>query len=366
MNNSLKQNFNNNTLYYDLNKYNWTEIILELIRRKYKNVSSLENIHETLTHKEIADVTAIVQQEFLSEKWSIMLDNFAEEYIAPLLKGQKYLIKRQPTLNLVVPHQSKAGRRLPFHQGIFYDNGRGQGTIWMPLTECYDSNTMYIMDLEKSRDLTKQVIQEKWSVDEFENHCIEHSFPVVLSPGQAHLFAQEHIHGNVENQTEITRMAIDWHILIEGEEYHRRYPGAFFRLPGDYVQTQSIDSDKNFICYMSNNSEIDKNIGKHAQRCVVEHYVNGNAIHHNGYQFENEYLTHLPIFEHLLDQNIDGIIVFSLYSIPDRLLKKAIEQNIEVHFANEYMSIKSENDLSKILVYKNFAVSKKGMLDFEK
>lgn len=366
MNNSLKQHFNNNILNYDLDKYNWPKNVLDLIRTKYKQVRSLETLHETLSYSEIADVTAIVQREFLGEKWSIMLDNFAEEYIAPLLENKKYLIKRQPTLNLVIPEQSRAGRRLPFHQGIFYDNGRGQGTIWMPLTECFGSNTLWIMNLEKSRKLTKQVIQNKWSVEEFEHHCIQNSFPVTLSPGQAHLFAQEHIHGNIENQTGISRLAIDWHILVEGEEYHRRYPGAFFRLPGDYVQKQPVDTKKSFICYTSNNSEIDKNVGKHAQRCVIEHYVNEHNIQHNGYQFENEFLTHLPIFRHLLEQNIDGIIVFSMYSISDDLLKEAINQNIEVHFANEYMSIKTVQDLNKILTYKNFAVSKKGYYEFEK
>ena len=268
MNHILLKNFNNNTLQYDVEKYNWPDIILEQIQTKYSSVKSLETIHNVLAPTEIADVTALVQNNFLTSEMSTLLDDFAEEYIAPLLSNQKYLIKRQPTLNVVIPNQEEVGRRLPFHQGIFYDNGRGQGTIWMPLTECYDTNSMWIMDLETSRSLTKKVIAEKMSVEQFEKHCIKHARPVTLKPGQAHLFAQEHIHGNLNNTTDITRLAIDWHILIEGEEYHQRLPGAFFRMPGDYVTTTQLIQTKNlFAIYQTiqNLTSILLNMFKDAQ-----------------------------------------------------------------------------------------------------
>ena len=365
MNYFLQHNFNNCTLEYDLEKYNWTKLILAIIQEKFPQVDRLETLHQRLEYNQIADVTKLVQNRFLDHNMSKLFDEFAEEYISPLLGNSRYLIKRQPTLNVVIPHQSKAGRRLPFHQGIFYDNGRGQGTIWMPLTRSYESNTMWIMDLYDSKKLTKSVIEQKWNLTQFEEQCLQKSFPVTLNPGQAHLFAQEHIHGNIENVTDITRVAVDWHILVEGEEYHRRYPGAFFRLPGDYVEQNRTEQSGNSICYLSNNSEIDKNVGKHAQRCVIEHYVKSQNIQHNGYQFENEYLEHLPIFDYLLDQDIDAIIVFSVYSITDDLLRKALAKNKTIHFANEYTSMKTQEDLNKLLVYKNFAVSKKGKLHFE-
>ena len=36
---------------------------------------------------------------------------------------------------------------------------------------------------------------------------------------------QEHIHGNVNNDTDITRVSMDVRVLIEGEPYHRKLPG---------------------------------------------------------------------------------------------------------------------------------------------
>lgn len=365
MNPSLAKHFDNGTLNYDIEKFNWPSLILDKIKEKYAQVTSLEYIHQTLSPTEIFDICSLIQDSFLSEEWSRILDDFAQEFVAPLLDGQKYLIKRQPTLNVVIPNQEAVGRRLPFHQGIFYDNGRGQGTIWMPLTECYTSNSMWIMGLEDSRKLTKIAVDEKLSVADFEFACTLESLPVTLKPGQAHLFCQEHIHGNINNLTDITRFAIDWHILIEGEEYHNRLPGAFFRLPGDYVTNKTIDNSKSFLCYLSNNSDFDKTLSKHVQRCTVEKYMQQHNIKPNGWQFENEYLTHLPIFQYLLDQDIDCILVLSMYSIPNDLLQLAINKGKEIHFANEYTSIASQDDLDKILFYKNFAVKKKGPLSFE-
>lgn len=368
MNKFLSANFDNATLHYNLNKFNWPKLVLGIIQAEHPKVTSLETLHTHLSGEQLARIAELVQRKFLSREWSKLLDEFAKEYISPLLGDINYLIKKQPTLNIVIPNQSSTGRRLPFHQGIFYDNGRGQGTIWMPLTSCYDTNTMWIMDLKSSRKLTTQVIEHEWSLIKFEEECLKNAFPVILEPGQAHLFAQEHIHGNVENTTGITRLAIDWHILLEGEEYHRRYPGAFFRFLGDYDSSESThDPDKTYVCYLSHNTEFDKFVGKHAQRCTIEHYTNNKQIQHNGYQFENEYLNHLPVFDHLLeDSYIDGIVVFSIYSISDHLLRKAIRLNKELYFANEYFSLKNTNDLKKLLAYKNFAVAKKGKLHFEK
>ena len=359
MNNYLLTNFNNCTLNYNLNQFNWTNLVLKLSKEKFPQVETLENIHLILNPMEITELTLHVQDRFLDAEIAEMFDNFANTYIKSLIGNNEYLIKRQPTLNVVIPNQADVGRRLPFHQGIFYDNGRGQGTIWMPLTKCYDSNSMWVVDLDVSRKITEDVINFKWSVERFEEECMKYAYPVTLEPGQAHLFNQEIMHGNINNNTDITRMAIDWHVLIKGEEYHRRLPGGFFRRPGDYVTNMDVDTNKQFICYVANNSTFDNSIPKYAQRCVIEKYLGKFNIRHNGWQFENEYLYHMPIFEHLLNQPIDAIVLFSMYSIPDQLIEKALELNVELHFANEFMMLSSKEDLDKILFYKNFAVDKK-------
>ena len=362
----------NKTLEYNLKKYNWPKHVLELIQELYPKVKSLEKIHLSLSPAEFSEVTLHVQNSFSQIKYMKLFDNFAKEYLQSKIGGKKYLIKRQATLNLVVPNQVKIKRKLPFHQGIFYNNGRGQRTIWMPITKAENTNSMYIANLQNSRVLTKRVIKEQMSLEQFEKECLKISKPVNLNPGHAHLFHQEHIHGNVNNETGYTRMAIDWHILIEGEEYGNRLPGGFFRAPGDYEQDITVNYDnKSFITYVSNNSKFDKYIPLIFQRKVIDEYCNHKEIKNLGIQFENEHLNWLPILEYYIKQKPHGIVLCSMYSLPDNsqsrnyLLNLALKNKVELHFANEYCKLTNYKDLKKINFYLNFAKYKKGKHSWE-
>lgn len=362
----------NDKLTYDLARYNFPALVLNVIKENFPDVESLETIHETVEPKSIVQVCNHVQKSFARVEFSKMFDRFAEEYIEPKLGGKRYLIKRQPTLNCVIPNQQEHGRRLPFHQGIFYNNGRGMATMWMPLTKATGTNSMYIANLDDSRRLTEQVIRERMSLEDFEDRCLEISRPVEKNPGEVHLFTQEHIHGNINNTTGYTRCAIDWHVLIEGEEYGGREPGGFFRLPGDYEQSEDMNfHGKKFVSYVGNNSRYDKEIPLHFQRVVIDNYCSARGIEHNGVQFENEYLDWLPILEHYIGQKIDGIVMLSIHSLPkdkeraNHLLSMALKNHVEIHFANEYCSVKNMDDLERIQTYLSFAVKKKEKYPWE-
>jgi sporadic carbohydrate cluster protein (TIGR04323 family) len=362
----------NITLDYNLEDYNWPKLVLQTIQEIHPHIKDLETIHNFLSGPDVFDLTIHVQNSFSRLQFMKMFDDFAEEYLKHKIGNKNYLIKRQATLNLVIPNQEKVKRRLPFHQGIFYNNGRGQRTIWMPLTRAEKTNSMYIANLEDSRTLTKKVLKDQMNLDEFEQECLKICHPVDLYPGQAHLFHQEHIHGNVNNQTGYTRMAIDWHVLIEGEEYGGRLPGGFFRAPGDYEQQEILDyNNKSFVAYVSNNSDFDKNIPLVFQRKVIEEYCGQKKIKHSGVLFENEYLKWLPILEHYIKQKPYGIVLCSIYSLPndkqrcDYILNLALENNVELHFANEYCKLRNKEDFNKIKFYLNFAKRKKGVHSWE-
>ena len=276
------------------------------------------------------------------------------------------MIQRQGTLRVVIPQQAKVGRRLHFHQGVFVGNGRGCRTIWTPLTKAEKTNTMWIMDLEKSRDITKQFLEEKWSLQRFEETCISHSKPVTLKPGQIHFFFQEHIHGNVNNEEDYTRVSIDMRILIEGEEYGRRLPGGYMRMPGDHRADSEFDySGKSFITYAGWNSQFSKSIPLPMQRATIEKYCEKYNINYSSYEFENEHCDWQPGLEHYIKQKPDGIVLTSMYSMTDDKIRRkeimllALENNVELHFANELCFLKNQQDLELIEKYLNFAVQKK-------
>ena len=359
--------WDNNTLNYDLEKYNWPAWALEVIQEIAPQVKELETMHELLTPVEIVRVAQHVQNACSRKDFMERFDAFAAEYVPQRIDNKRYLIQRQGTLRVVIPEQGKAGRRLQFHQGIFVGNGRGCRTIWTPFTEAKDTNTMWIMDLEVSRDVTKRFINEKWDLTRFEEECLKTAWPVTLKPGQSHLFFQEHLHGNVDNKEGYTRVSMDMRILVEGEEYGRRYPGGFMRLPGDYeADTPKNYTGKKFITYAGWNTQFSKWIPLPMQRATIETYCAKHQISYNSYEFENEHTDWLPSLEYFIKEKPDGIVLCSIFSLPDdhdrrnEILELALRLGVELHFANELCSIRSQADLDRIQTYINFAVPKSG------
>jgi sporadic carbohydrate cluster protein (TIGR04323 family) len=228
------------------------------------------------------------------------------------------------------------------------------------------------MDLEKSREVTKKYLEERWSLEKFEDICIQNSKPVNLKPGQSHLFFQEHMHGNVNNEENYTRVSMDMRILLEGEEFGRRLPGGFMRLPGDHTADQNCDyTGKHFISYAGWNSRFSKPIPLPMQRATMEQYCDKFKISISSYEFENEHADWQPNLEHYIKQKTHGIVLCSMYCITDdvdrrnELLNLALDNGVELHFANELCFLKTKDDLEKIKQYLNFAVPLKGKHSWE-
>lgn len=369
---AIHKHWNNATLNYDMEKYNFRQWAIDVIQEKFPQVKQLEKIHEVVSPEEVVKLQKHVQNACSRKDFMEMFDAFVDEYIPERIDNRKCMIQRQGTLRVVIPQQAKVGRRLAFHQGVFVGNGRGCRTIWTPLTVAEKTNTMWIMDLEKSREVTKKFLEEKWSLEKFEDVCIENSKPVTLKPGQSHLFFQEHLHGNVNNEENYTRVSIDMRILIEGEEFGRRLPGGFMRLPGDHTADQDFDyAGKHFISYAGWNSVFSKPIPLPMQRATMEQYCDRFNISISSYEFENEHADWQPNLEHYIKLKPYGIVLCSMYCITDdverrdQLLNLALDCGVELHFANELCFLKTKEDLEKIKQYLNFAVPVKGKHSWE-
>lgn len=358
---ATQKDWNNQTLEYDVKRFDWPRWCLEVVREIEPDITEFETMHQKLTPSRIQEVLDYVQQAFSRREFMERFDAFAAEYLAPRVAGRRYLVQRKATMAAVIPDQDKVGRRLTWHQGIFVGNGRGMRKIWSPLTRAHDSNTVWFMDVENSRDVSRQVLSQQWSLDRFENECEKRSKPINLEPGQSHLFLMEALHGNVNNDTGYTRVSFDWGILVEGEEWNQRLPAGFYRLPGDYQQDEPGDpvlyAGKTVIGFISMNNEYTRGIPKPLQRIVVEQYCNKHGIRHNGHQFENDFFDWLPSLEHFILQRPDVIVLYSLYGLPEDaerrnyLLNLAVDNGVELHFANEASSLKSAEDLERIRVY---------------
>jgi len=351
----LDPRWDNQTLDYNLDKHNWPEFWFNIAKEKFPQIESLETIHKSLSTTEIVELGRHLQDACGSNEFIDKVDAYYSDVVPDLLNGEDWMLQRFFTIRMVIPNQAKEGRLLAFHQGIWVGNGLGLRTIWTPFTECYGNNSMQIMGWEESDDLTKRCYEEKMSYDELQGECAKHCWPVTLKPGQAHLFQQHHIHGNFNNDTDITRWSMDGRVLPKGGHYHRKLPGGYFRFIGEKDDVREIDTNKKWISYAGWNSKFSSPIPLPFQRNIINQYCDKHGIKINDYQFENEYVDWLPGLEKFITgYGIDAIVCCSIYCLPDNpfrrheLLKLAVQHNVELHFANELCSVRNDEDIDHI------------------
>jgi len=126
-----------------------------------------------------------------------------------------------------------------------------------------------------------------------------------------------------------------------------------------------------FVAYVGNNTRYDKNIPIHFQRKIINDYCADRGIKHTGFIFENGFLDWLPILKEKILEKPAGIVMLSIHSLPNDkkiandILQTALDNNVQLHFANELCSLKCQNDLERIKTYLSFAVKKKGNYPWE-
>jgi sporadic carbohydrate cluster 2OG-Fe(II) oxygenase/sporadic carbohydrate cluster protein (TIGR04323 family) len=353
--NALDPRWDNQTLVYNLEKHNWPAYWLGVAQELFPQITELETVHKILTPQQISELGRYCQAACDRAEFQERVDAYFGEYVPDLLDGEEWMLQRFFTIRIVIPNQEKAGRLLAFHQGIWVGNGLGLRTIWTPFTKCYETNSMWITDWDKSDELTTKAYAEKWDYDHIQEECGKHSWPVTLEPGQAHLFQQHHIHGNFNNDTDITRWSMDGRVLPKGGHYHRKLPGGYFRFIGERDDPRGVDNTKNWISYANWNTDWSEALPLPMQRAIIEQYCKKYDIRINDYQFENEYLDWLPGLEKFISlPEVDCIVLTSIYNLPDdpfrrlKLLNQAVAAGKELHFANELCSVRDQEDIKHI------------------
>ena len=353
--------FNNQTLNYELEKYPLPAIVLETIQQFYPDVETLDTLHQVVPADKIQQLMADTTQALLKNKFYDYYDTMIQDQIVSTL-GKEVLIQKFGNLRILPPNQDQIGAVLLFHQGRWVGNGMGLRTIWMPFTDCYESNSMQMLDLDISRKITRESVKEQWSYEKLQQVCVDNCWPVTLQPGQAHLFFQEHIHGNIPNRTNKTRVSIDIRLLIKDDQPNRKWPGAYFRklFDRDYSKTIPILAHEKVLTYGEYEGVKTKHIDLYFQTLVVKNYCQKRGYIYPYQHGENEGLNYAHLDYLISSKSADHLLLFSIFSLPDdaahriRLMTTALDLGIRIHLCNEEMVLESYEDLEKIEYIRTF------------
>lgn len=222
------QAFDNQILSYDTTRFSFRAWVEKQLKDLYSDVHDLQLVHEIIPLSETAKVTKEIIARTQRPEFQAMVEDFLEEYMAPLLLNNDFAIQRFQNFRLFRPDD--ASMKLPFHTGQLQGHGLGQRSIWMPLTPAHESASMYITDIETSRKAVAKAKEKKMSLKDMEEFFTPLCQPANIDYGQTVIFTQENLHGNVANKSGLTRVSFDFRVLIKGGDFYRKIPGGYFRL----------------------------------------------------------------------------------------------------------------------------------------
>ena len=363
---NLDPKWDNKKIKYDLLHYNWPAKFLEATREKFPNITDLTEIHTQLSVNDLVTLRKHLEAYTRSAEFSAEVDKFVHDVVSVELEDTRYpdeyLVQYTAGLRIVVPDQQAKNRLLNFHTGYWTGYDNGTNTIWTPITDAYDTNTMYVTDWDTSHSLMKRIHDERWPMEKIQSECEKVSWPVDVKVGESYLFNQGHLHGNVNNETGKTRMSFDVRIAHRDIDFGRRRPGSFYRIPNQYnmLQKEKIDKDKNWLVFVSPNDEYINMAPYFMIREYLLNWCETLGIKPNEWSNEYHECQWMPKLYDFVSRKNTGIVFPSIYNFsitPDErysLFEQAIENHCQLIFCDENLIVNKKEDIEIIKKYYDF------------
>jgi ectoine hydroxylase-related dioxygenase (phytanoyl-CoA dioxygenase family) len=176
-----------------IHSYDQTQIPLREEIEAILDVTPLEEIHKTelrtpeqRTNDQVSPAHGLYYKNF--DRIRPLYKKLLREVIAPMFEGQ-LVVQRVPTFRMACPGSTAVSE---FHTDAEYNHQPDTVNFWVPFTECFATNTVWIESAVGTEDYE----------------------PAVLSPGQFLQFDAIRLrHGNYANETGQTRLSFDFRVI---------------------------------------------------------------------------------------------------------------------------------------------------------
>ena len=201
---------------FDTTKFPFKETV-----EKMMDVDQLDMIHEVFKFPEkleiIKDQNTILHDKFYEEmkkeEFTKLYRGFVKEFISKLdmFEGEEILYQAFPSFRIHQPNNIAVGQ---FHRDSDFGHNTHEINFWLPFTNAWDTNAVWIGDLETD-----------------DHECMEVNY------GQVSRFdGANSLHGNKDNLTGKSRLSIDFRI----------FPMKFYNQQ-EQEQTETLTQKKKFV-----------------------------------------------------------------------------------------------------------------------
>ena len=359
---------------YDAGRHGFAEWILAEVRSLGHPVVSLDRLHEAVPEDRVYGLSKQLCEATHRDEFRRMVCDFVLEVVVPEGRLQPPVaVQRFLNVRILLPNRPQGV--FPFHTGLLYGHGPASRSLWMPLTDVTrdaDRNaSMQIIGIPRSRELVREAIAGRWSIDEMTARFGAESWHLRAGPGRAVFFSQENIHGNFVNDTGRTRVSIDFRVAEAryGDLLARKIAGGYFALidqpgreapPPGASSTQPRrslgggDSGRSTILYLHNNTPGTAGAPVHLQRYMLLEYCRRHAIDYHFELFELENMDHLPTLQHIVSRLASNVLLYSVFALPlarrfrDEIFAAALQNGVALHFVNEDLAVADRHDREQV------------------
>lgn len=133
--------------------------------------------------------------------------SLARQILATLVGNE---LAMQNKVNMSVQQPDDESSILPMHSDTWTGDSPFQVVLWVPLTDASETNSMFFLPPNESREARKRVAAGEFkSMDEIENAYRSQLITMVVPYGKVLVFDSSCLHGNVLNETKTARWSIN-------------------------------------------------------------------------------------------------------------------------------------------------------------
>jgi sporadic carbohydrate cluster 2OG-Fe(II) oxygenase len=180
-----------------------------LQQNQFENNSfDLARSHDFVTNERINDLRLTIFTE-INKIGDIRQRYFwlARQSLAALVGNE---LSMQNKVNLSIQQPYDESSVLPIHSDIWTGDSPFQVVLWVPLTDASESNSMFLLPPNESREALQRVATGEFkSMDQIYSEYHSQMVTMVVPYGKVLIFDSNCLHGNVLNETNSVRWSLN-------------------------------------------------------------------------------------------------------------------------------------------------------------
>ena len=180
---------------------------LEHIDPTFRGIS-LGNLHTKISPSEVNTVRMAIFRSLNAAQGHCdqILDMIAGEQLRAIL-GPDLLVQTKLNFSIQLPGDESS--QLDLHSDCWSGDTPFQLNLWIPLTPCFASNSMFLLSEEKSFECIRLINRVPTLDRKLLSQYVSDEDFLEMKVGEAIIFNPGLIHGNMPNRTDQTRVSIN-------------------------------------------------------------------------------------------------------------------------------------------------------------